>query len=108
VLEPENACRFADEYLTVAMRADHAIWILTANSTDALPDSILDRLTIFRIPDPDHDALRAIIRGIYAATNARFNRAFLSELDPAVIEVLHRRRGRRWFLPKNFPKAART
>jgi ATP-dependent Lon protease len=88
VLEPENACRFADEYLTVAMRADHVIWILTANSTDALPDSILDRLTIFRIPEPDHDALRAIIRGIYAATNARFSRTFLSELDPAVIEML--------------------
>ncbi len=49
VLESENASRFADEYLTIAMRADHAIWILTANNIVELPDSIVDRLTVFSI-----------------------------------------------------------
>jgi ATP-dependent Lon protease len=41
VLEQENSSRFSDEYLTIALRADHAIWVLTANSIDGLPPSIL-------------------------------------------------------------------
>ncbi len=70
------------------MRADHAIWILTANSIDELPDSIVDRLTVFSIPEPDPDARKTIIRHIYAATNARFKRAFESELEQAIVDQL--------------------
>ncbi|HEY0145271.1 MAG TPA: hypothetical protein VGB93_03775 [Methylovirgula sp.] len=88
VLEQENASRFADEYLTIAMRADHAIWILTANNIVELPDSIVDRLTVFSISQPDSASLRSIIRGIYAATNARLNHAFVPELERTIIETL--------------------
>ncbi len=88
VLEQENARRFADEYLTISMRADHAIWILTANTTKGLADSILDRLTVFSIPEPDREALRSIVKSIYAATNAQFNHTFEPELDPQIVETL--------------------
>ncbi|MEJ0049951.1 MAG: hypothetical protein WDN02_01820 [Methylovirgula sp.] len=61
------------------MRADHAIWILTANSADGLPASspIAWRSSV---PEPDRDALKTIIQRIYKATNPRFNCAF--KLDP--------------------------
>lgn len=82
VLERENAQTFTDEYLTIPMRADHAIWILTANSTEGLAPSIVDRLTAFEIADPDANALKTVISSIYAETNQRFNQAFNPELGP--------------------------
>jgi ATP-dependent Lon protease len=88
VLEPENARRFADEYLTITIRADHAIWILTANDAEILAESLLDRLTIFSVPEPSTEAIRAIVDQIYASTNAQFNGAFEAELDREIVDQL--------------------
>ncbi|MGO9004196.1 MAG: AAA family ATPase [Beijerinckiaceae bacterium] len=76
VLEPENSSRFVDEYLMIAMRADHSIWLLTANAVDSLAPSILDRLLVFNVQDPSPDALAMVIGNIYAGINARFNGVF--------------------------------
>ena len=43
LLEPEKARRFVDQFLDLPIRADHVIWILTANNIDGLRPSLIDR-----------------------------------------------------------------
>jgi len=87
-LEPENARKFVDDYYTIGMRLDQAIWILTANTLDGLAPSIIDRLMIAYIDDPTRDQLRTIVQGIYTRTNERFNYVFAKTLNDAAINHL--------------------
>lgn len=85
-LEPENAGKYQDEYLTFAMRAGQVIWILTANSEDGLSSSILDRLTTFNIETPSSEMAAEVIKRIYASVNARFANAFVPEVRDDVVQ----------------------
>jgi len=87
-LEPENAAKFMDDYYTIQMRADHAIWIMTANSTEELPPSILDRLMIAHIESPTREQLWVVIEGIYARANQRHHNVFSEALNNAVVNEL--------------------
>ncbi len=80
LLEPENARKFTDEYLSFAMRADHCFWLLTANEPSALPSSILDRLLVIPIKAPNGAAMQTIAREIYKEINGRH--AYWFELEP--------------------------
>jgi ATP-dependent Lon protease len=74
--------------LTFAMRADHIIWILTANSVDELAPSIIDRVTVFSVEQPPPDMSAGVIRLIYASVNARFGKAFNPDLRGDVVNCL--------------------
>lgn len=52
LLEPENATAFQDEFFQVNLNARHAIWILTANTTDGVSAPLLSRMNVFNIPSP--------------------------------------------------------
>lgn len=52
LLEPENATAFQDEFFQVNLNARHAIWILTANSTEGVSAPLLSRMNVFNIPSP--------------------------------------------------------
>ena len=90
VLDEGNAQKFTDEYLSFSMRADHCFWILTANQTEMLPPSILDRLLVIQIKAPDHAAMMRIARNIYKEANARHSNWFEEEPEDAVINTLAR------------------
>ena len=52
LLEPENATAFQDEFFQVNVNARHAIWILTANTTECISAPLLSRMNVFNIPSP--------------------------------------------------------
>jgi ATP-dependent Lon protease len=52
LLEPENATAFQDEFFQVTLNARHAIWILTANTTEGVSAPLLSRMNVFNIPSP--------------------------------------------------------
>ena len=52
LLEPENATAFQDEFFQVNFNARHAIWILTANTTEGVSAPLLSRMNVFNIPSP--------------------------------------------------------
>ena len=52
LLEPENATVFQDEFFQVNLNARHAIWILTANTTESVSAPLLSRMNVFNIPSP--------------------------------------------------------
>ena len=95
VLEPENAKRFTDEYLCFPIRADHAFWILTANSATALSPSILDRLVILPINPPDQAAMMVIVRNIYRDANVCCSNWFDPNPNADVVAALARHNPRR-------------
>lgn len=52
LLEPENATAFQDEFFQVNLNARHAIWILTANTTEGISAPLLSRMNVFNISAP--------------------------------------------------------
>ena len=64
LLEPENARRYVDQFLDLPIRADHAIWILTANNIEGLRPSLIDRTVVMRIERPSVDEQRRVLRSI--------------------------------------------
>lgn len=95
VLEAENAQKFCDEYLSFSLRADHCFWILTANETESLLPSILDRLLVLTIKPPDQVAMAVIARNIYRDANARQANWFSPEPSEEFIAVLVRHNPRK-------------
>jgi len=88
VLEPENAVHYADEYLTIPVRAEHIVWILTANGADGFDAPIRDRLLVFNIEQPTREQSFAILRSIYAAANLLYKGHFDEQPDPRVLDAL--------------------
>ena len=96
--ERENSETFIDDYYEFPLRCDHVMWIASANSIDALPESILDRLLVMRIPSPSSDQVLAIIDGLYAASRtqlgSRLAEALSDEVRRAIARHTPRRAGR--------------
>ena len=60
ILERENSRALLDEFLQVPFDLSGAVFIATANDAAALPDFIIDRLTVFTIARPRDEQLLAI------------------------------------------------
>ncbi|MCU4178627.1 AAA family ATPase [Bosea sp. BH3] len=86
LLEKENAARFTDEFLEVPIRADHIIWIATANDLAPLPASIVDRLIAFEIALKPGQML-AIQRSLFDEANDATGGLFATPTD-ALLEQL--------------------
>ena len=66
IFEKENAKAFADEFLEMSFDASHIIYILTANDIHGIAPSLLSRMTVFTVENPDVPAMKKIIPKIYS------------------------------------------
>lgn len=66
LLEPETSRNFRDEYIDVDIDASQIFWVLTANSTEGIPDPLLNRMAIYEVPAPTPEQAAGIAQRIYA------------------------------------------
>jgi ATP-dependent Lon protease len=67
LFEPENAKDFRDQFLGLAMRADHIFWLATANSLIGIPESVLDRTLVISVKTPSMAESQTIARKVFDA-----------------------------------------
>ena len=67
LLEHDTAHDFTDEFAEVAIDASQMIWVATANEGHAIPEPILNRMSVYEVHAPDRDAARAIALRLYAS-----------------------------------------
>jgi len=81
--EPETAARYPDPALQTALDLSHVNYIMTANSTDALPSPLKDRLRIISFPTPQADDLDALLPTVLAgiATERQLDPRWITPLD---------------------------
>lgn len=92
LLEVTSAKKFNDEsFPDLMLDASKITWILTANSEEAIPEAILSRVRMFRIPKPDSHQTRLITQRIYSAILSEselLKSKFDAELSDDVIDSL--------------------
>jgi ATP-dependent Lon protease len=88
LLEVDTAGSFTDEFAEVPIDASQVIWVATANDERGIPEPILNRMNVFEVQAPDHDAARAIARRLYEGIRAShdWGRRFEQEPSDAVLE----------------------
>lgn len=67
LLEPENSKALKDEFVGCSFDASHIIYILTANDTNGIPESLLSRMKIVHIKKPDVKTTHMIAQNIYSS-----------------------------------------
>lgn len=63
LFEPDTAKDFKDEFLEMRFDASRVIFVLTANSLEGVPTSLLSRLEVFDVPRPEPEQRLRIIHG---------------------------------------------
>jgi ATP-dependent Lon protease len=88
LLEHDTARSFTDEFAEVAIDASQVIWVATANDERSIPEPILNRMNVFEVKAPDHDAARCIALRLYRNIRGGhdWGRKFDSEPSDAVLE----------------------
>lgn len=89
LFEPDTAKCFADSFFEMSIDASRLIVILTANSLKGIPDSLLSRVTVFNVPDPQPPQRLRIIEAIAADLKAKSNQQI--DFDKASIDHLAQR-----------------
>lgn len=90
LLEHDTAQTFTDEFAEVAIDASQVIWITTANDARGIPEPILNRMNVFEIEAPSHEAALQIARNLYQSIRAEhdWGRLFSPEPGDDVLEQL--------------------
>jgi ATP-dependent Lon protease len=65
LLEPDTAAEFVDEFAEIPLDCSEIVWIATANESNHIPEPILDRMNVYRIPAPDRAGAARIARNLY-------------------------------------------
>jgi ATP-dependent Lon protease len=65
LMEHDTAASFVDEFAEVPIDASQVIWIATANDARTIPEPILNRMNVYEVQAPDHEAARSIARRLY-------------------------------------------
>lgn len=89
LFEPDTAKCFTDSFFEMSIDASRLIVILTANSLKGIPDSLLSRVTVFNVPDPQPPQRLRIIEAIAADLKAKSNQQI--DFDKASIDRLAQR-----------------
>ena len=88
LLERDTASHFKDEFIDVDMDASHILWIATANDESAIPDPILNRMSVYAIDRPDAEGSRRIALAVYREILDAHRWSFPSEPSEGVLERL--------------------
>ena len=88
LFEPENARGFVDAYLETPIRADHVIWLVTANDVGALRPSLVDRLLVLAIDAPSAEQRATVARSIFADLIASYGDPVAADISDDVVEAL--------------------
>jgi ATP-dependent Lon protease len=89
LLEHDTALAFTDEFAEVAIDASQVIWVATANDERCIPDPILNRMNVFQVQMPDHEAACTIARRLYASIRSGHDWGRRFDPEPAT-DVLDR------------------
>jgi len=65
LFEKENARKFYDEFVDVEFDASQVIYIMTANDASTIAPSLLSRMNVFHIENPDEASMAKISQDIY-------------------------------------------
>ena len=88
LLERDTARAFKDEFVDIDMDASHILWVTTANDERSIPEPILNRMNVYEVPRPDHDAALRIAAALYREIVGEHDWGFPAEADEAVLERL--------------------
>ena len=88
LLEHDTARAFKDEFIDIDMDASHILWVTTANDERGIPEPILNRMNVYEVPRPDHDAAISIAAALYREIVSQHDWGFPPEADEAVLERL--------------------
>lgn len=65
LLEPENSVSIYDEFLELEFNGSFIIYILTANNARDIPESLLSRMNVIEIKNPDQEQMKVISQNIF-------------------------------------------
>lgn len=65
LLEYKTASEFVDEHVNIPIDCSYINWIATANNLASIPDTILSRFLVVKIPDPSKKQMVAITKSVY-------------------------------------------
>lgn len=65
LLEPENSVSIYDEFLELEFNGSFIIYILTANDIRDIPESLLSRMNVIEIKNPDEEQMKIISQNIF-------------------------------------------
>ena len=88
LLERDTALHFKDEFIDVDMDASHILWVATANDDCAIPEPILNRMSVYEIDRPDADGSRRIALAVYREILDAHRWAFPPEPSAGVLDKL--------------------
>ena len=88
LLEHDTASHFKDEFIEVDIDASNILWVATANDENRIPEPILNRMDVFVIERPDHDASAKIARSIYKDILDQHHWNFDAEPSAEVLDCL--------------------
>ena len=88
LLEHDTAHDFTDEFAEVSIDASQVVWVATANDGHAIPEPILNRMSVYEVQAPDRDAARAIALRLYRSLRSGhdWGQRFADTPSDAVLE----------------------
>ncbi|RYF74791.1 MAG: AAA family ATPase [Comamonadaceae bacterium] len=89
LLEHDTAQAFTDEFAEVPIDASQIIWITTANDERAIPAPIRNRMNVFEIEAPSHEAARSIAANLYRSIRAEHDWGRLLAEEPSADVLDH-------------------
>jgi len=86
LLEKDTARAFKDEFIDIDIDASHILWVTTANDERSIPEPILNRMNVYEVPRPDHDAAISIAAALYREIVREHDWGFPPEAAEEVLE----------------------
>lgn len=87
LLEPENSVNLYDEFLELEFNGSFIIYILTANEVRDIPESLLSRMNVVDIKNPDKEQMKIISQNIFTELLAG-SKLFNPQLSDSMLENL--------------------
>lgn len=95
LMEKNTAKSFIDEAIGFPLNCSKINWVCTANDIKSIPEPILSRLTVIKVPDPTKEQMRSILKSVYVdilvdnqdSFGDRFNQSINDDLIDHLINL---------------------